>query len=75
MRNTDSDRDSLHGHMLLMRMKLAAGLAILHGTTNVSDVLWKPPGTSSTYPPPPSTSSLEHARKKAAKGCRGRRQD
>ena len=27
-----------------MRMKLAAGLAILHGTTNVSDVLWEASG-------------------------------
>lgn len=40
VKNTDSDRDALHGHMLLVRLKLAAGLAILHGTAEVDDTLW-----------------------------------
>ena len=67
MRNTDSDRDSLHGHMLLVRMKLAAGLAILHGTTNVSDVLWEASGHVIDLSTATLDIVLEHARKKAAK--------
>lgn len=67
VRNTDSDRDSLHGHMLLVRMKLAAGLAILHGTTNVSDVLWEASGHVIDLSTATLDIVLEHARKKAAK--------
>lgn len=66
VRNADSDRDSLHGHMLLVRMKLAAGLAILHGVTDVDDVLWEASGHVIDL----STATLDivlgHAKKKAA---------
>ena len=53
--------------MLLVRMKLAAGLAILHGTTNVSDVLWEASGHVIDLSTATLGIVLEHARKKAAK--------
>jgi hypothetical protein len=41
MRGGAGARDALDGHALLTRLKVAAGLAILHGGTEVSEEMWK----------------------------------
>lgn len=73
VRNDDADRDSLYGHMLLVRLKFAAGLALLHGTTTVSAELWEASGhvielSNRTLRSVLAHSSKQFEKKAAAKG-------
>ena len=66
VRNTNSDRDALHGHMLLVRLKLAAGLAILHNTTTVTNEMWAVSGHITDLSTQTLDIVLNHAKKEAA---------
>lgn len=74
VRNGSSDRDSIRGHSLLVRMKVAAGLALLHGTIEVSEDLWMASGVIAELSDETLTSIIKHRGKKreAVSSQRGR---
>jgi hypothetical protein len=75
VRQANEDRgrgrgDALDGHAMLTRIKVAAGLALLHRTTTVSDALWEVSGHVMAVSDRTRRGLLDHAAREAVQAAK-----